>query len=534
MKAFAPVVWPSVILMPAELRRNEGLGSWLHRRKYKSAGQTAIVFDDYRMTYDELDQRVDALANALAIEGVGAGDHVAFLGENHPAFLETLFAAAQLGAVTVALNARLAAAEIAYMLGDSATTTLIYLDVLSTTVEEALRVQPIERVIQVQTAGQARLSGTPRRLNFEDLIVSSRPNYIETTVTLDDPALILYTSGTTGRPKGAVLTHGNLTWNTFNVLVDYDYVSDDVSLMISPMYHVAALSMGVLPTLLKGGAIVLESKFDAGQVLRLIEMHGVTTLNGVPTTFQLLCDHEDWLSTDIGTLRKLTCGGSPIAGRVSEEFEKRGLAFSAGYGMTETSPGITSVSAAQSKVSPGSTGVPHFFVDMRIEGALNGAAGGIGEIQVVGRNVFDGYWNNPDETAQSFTEDGWFKTGDLGFIDDKHFLHLSGRSKDMIISGAENIYPAEIEAIIIELPQVAAAAVVGFEDDRWGEVPWAFISLKPGHVLTDIDVLNHLSSRLGRYKLPKRVLILDALPATATGKVRKAELKAIYSVVKSP
>jgi len=515
--------------MRAEHARNEGLGSWLHRRKYKSAGQTAIVFDDRLTTYDELDRRVDALANALAADGVCAGDHVAFVGENHPAFLEMLFAVAQLGAVTVALNARLAAAEIAYMLGDSASTTLVYIDVLAPIVDEILRLQPIDRVIRVRTAEHPEAAGDgSEHRDFDTVVASGEPEYIETTVTLEHPALILYTSGTTGRPKGAVLTHGNLTWNTFNVLVDYDYVSDDVSLMISPMYHVAALSMGVLPTLLKGGAIVLEPKFDAGRALRIIEEYGVTTLNGVPTTFQLLCDHENWHSTDISTLRKLTCGGSPIAARVSDEFEKCGLAFSAGYGMTETSPGITSVSAAQSKASPGSTGLPHFFVDMRVEGAADDAAGRIGEIQVVGRNVFDSYWNNPDETARSFTEDGWFMTGDLGYFDEKHFVHLSGRSKDMIISGAENIYPAEIESVIVELPQVAVAAVVGFADDRWGEVPWAFLTLKPGHSLTEVDVLEHLSTRLGRYKLPKRVLILDALPMTATGKVRKAEIKAAY------
>lgn len=513
--------------MRAEIARNEGLGSWLHRRKYKSAGHTAIVFNDQLTSYDELDRRVDSLASALAADGVRAGDHVAFVGENHPAFLETLFAVAELGAVTVALNARLAATEVAYMLADSASSTLVYLDVLDPLIDEALRLYPVDRVIRVHTAEQPDLgTGRPAQHNFDALMASGKPTYIETTVTLDDPALILYTSGTTGRPKGAVLTHGNLTWNTFNVLIDYDYVSDDVSLMISPMYHVAALSMGVLPTLIKGGAIVLEPKFDAGRALRLIENYGVTTLNGVPTTFQLLCDHDDWLSADLSTMRKLTCGGSPIAARVSDEFEKRGLAFSAGYGMTETSPGITSVSGAQSKVSPGSTGLPHFFVDMRVDSA---GPGGVGEIQVLGRNVFAGYWNNSDETAQSFTDDGWFKTGDLGYVDDKHFVHLSGRSKDLIISGAENIYPAEIEAIIVELPQVAAAAVVGFADDRWGEVPWAFITIKPGHSLTDTEVLTHLSSRLGRYKLPKRVFILDTLPVTATGKVRKAEIRAAYS-----
>ncbi|MEA9986918.1 long-chain fatty acid--CoA ligase [Subtercola sp. RTI3] len=520
--------------MRAELARSEGLGSWLHRRRHKSAGQTAIVFNDRLITYDELDRRVDALANALANNGVRAGDHVAFAGENHPAFLETLFAVSQLGAVTVALNARLAAAEIAYMLGDSASTTLIYLDVLEPMVGEALRLQPLDRVIRVRTAEHPEVAeDRAEDRDFDEVVESGRPQYVEIAVTLDDPALILYTSGTTGRPKGAVLTHGNLTWNTFNVLVDYDYVSDDVSLMISPMYHVAALSMGVLPTLLKGGAIVLEPKFDAGRALRLIEKYGVTTLNGVPTTFQLLCDHESWHASDVSTLRKLTCGGSPIAARVSDEFEKRGLAFSAGYGMTETSPGITSVSAAQSKVSPGSTGLPHFFVDMRVDGAEQDDAGVIGEIQVRGRNVFAGYWNNPDETARSFTHDGWFKSGDLGYLDEKHFVHLSGRSKDMIISGSENIYPAEIEAIIVELQQVAAAAVIGFADDRWGEVPWAFITVKPGHSLTDVEVVTHLSSRLGRYKLPKRVLILDTMPMTATGKVRKAEIKAAYSGAES-
>jgi fatty-acyl-CoA synthase len=339
--------------------------------------------------------------------------------------------------------------------------------------------------------------------------------------------MILYTSGTTGQPKGALLTHGNITWNCFNVIVDFDFSSTDIALMISPMFHVAALDMGVLPTLLKGGTVVLESKFDPRRTLELIERHRATALSGVPTTFQLLCEHPDWPTADVSSLNKLTCGGSAVPMRVLEAYEARGLRFSNGYGMTETAPGATTLPADRSREKAGSSGLPHFFTDIRISDLLGGVAGigEVGEIQIKGPNVIPGYWNRPQAAEDSYAEDGWFRSGDMGYKDEEGFLFISDRIKDMIISGGENVYPAEVEQAILELDEVSSVAVIGMPDDKWGEVPRAVVVLREDQHLSEDQLREHLDGRLARYKIPKSVVFVDDLPRTASGKIRKAELR---------
>jgi fatty-acyl-CoA synthase len=327
-----------------------------------------------------------------------------------------------------------------------------------------------------------------------------------------------------------VLTHGNLTWVALNCLVDYDVVSTDVALMISPLFHAASLGMGALPIMLKGATIVLERGFEPGRALELIERHGVSMLSGVPTTYQLLADHPSWATTDLSTLKKLTCGGSAVPTRILNAYEDRGLHFAQGYGMTETSPGATSLSPEMTREKQGSVGLPHFFTDIRIadeHGAMV-TRGTVGEIEVSGPNVFAGYHNLPEDTGNAFTADGWFRSGDLGFLDPDGYLYISDRLKDMIISGGENIYPAEIENLLNEIPGVTGAAVIGVPDERWGEVPWAIVTAAPPASVTTESVRAHLDGRIARYKIPQKVVMIDELPRTASGKLRKADLRARF------
>ncbi|MCU1631044.1 MAG: p-hydroxycinnamoyl-CoA synthetase [Pseudonocardia sp.] len=509
---------------------NQGIGTWIHRRRVKSAGRVALVHGGVGIAYEQLAERIDRLANGLAQRGIGEGDRVAYLGENHPSFLETLFAAGLLGAVFVPLNTRLAPPEIRHALSDSGARILVHGPELT----------------DAATVGSAGTSVTHRLVTSDDdpptgdvggpvvvvesldaVVAASAADHRDVPVGLTDPAMILYTSGTTGRPKGALLTHGNVTWNCMNVLVDYDVTGDTVALMISPMFHVASLTMGVLPTLLKGGTVVLEARFDPAQVLKLIEQHRVTSMSGVPTTYQMLSEHPAWASTDLGSLRTLTCGGSAVPLRVIDAYEERGLAFTGGYGMTETAPGATSLQPRYSRAKAGSAGLPHFFTDVRIVDA-NGEiapAGRAGEIQIQGPNVIPGYWQRPDATAESFADGTWFRSGDIGHVDDDGFLHISDRLKDMIIAGGENVYPAEIEQIIMELDAVSGVAVVGVPDRRWGEVPHAFIQLKDGRTLAEGAIQQHLDGRLARYKIPRTVVVVDELPRTPTGKIRKQDLR---------
>ncbi|MBT2534100.1 long-chain fatty acid--CoA ligase [Arthrobacter sp. ISL-48] len=519
---------------------NFGIGSWLQRRRPKSGNKAALISGERELSYEELADRSIRLANGLRDRGVAKGGRVAYLGENHPSFLETLFACGLLGAIFVPLNTRLAPPEIQFQLQDCGAVALVHSRSLEDLAARGAASTPVAWRIVVEdstqgTAGTAGLreaetapeQGATAVEDFEAVLAAGSDRFLDEDVALDDGAMILYTSGTTGRPKGALLTHGNIVWNCLNVIVDFDFASTDVALMISPMFHVASLDMGVLPTLLKGGTVVLEPKFDAQRTLELIEKHHATTISGVPTTYQMLCEHPAWEGTDLSSLNKLTCGGSAVPLRVLEAYERRGLRFSNGYGMTETAPGATTLPAARSGEKAGSSGLPHFFTDVRIadfDGAP-AAPGAVGEIQIKGPNVIPQYWNRPDASAGSYTEDGWFKSGDMGYKDGDGFVFISDRLKDMIISGGENIYPAEVEQAISELEAVGSVAVIGIPDDKWGEVPRAVILLRDGARLTEDQVQEHLNGKLARYKIPKSVVFVSDMPRTASGKIRKAELR---------
>jgi fatty-acyl-CoA synthase len=498
--------------------RNLGIGTWIHRRRVKSAESIAISDGSRRLRYDMLAERVDRLTNALRARGVAGGDRVAYIGPNTAEFLETLFACGQLGAVFVPLNTRLAPDEIAYAVADSGATMLFHTSEFT----DRVATTRLPRVV----------SGGPpddTAIRYEDMLTEAPADHPDLPVALDDPALILYTSGTTGRPKGAVLSHGNLTWNAINVLVDYDVTSTEVALMVSPLFHVASLGMGALPTFLKGGTLVLQPTFEPAAVLAAIAEHRVTALSGVPTTFQMLVEHPDWSRTDLSSVTKLTCGGSPVPARVADAYELRGLSFSSGYGLTETSPGATSLSPRHSRERSATSGLPHFFTDVRVAGpdGRELPPGEIGEILISGPNVIAGYWNRPDATAQAIT-DGWLHSGDLGFRDADGFLTIADRIKDMFISGGENVYPAEVERVILEMPEVAGVAVIGVPDDTWGEVGRAVVVPAADRSVTHDLIARHLDGRVARYKIPRSTVIVASLPRTATGKISKREIRDLY------
>ena len=502
---------------------HEGIGFWLAKRRLKDPDKTAVVFGDDELSYRRLADAADHVAAVLWHRGIRRGDAVAYIGENSPQFLQVMFGAAQLGAVFVPLNTRLAAPEMQHILVDSGARAVV-LD--PEFLERAMPGIEAGRIAHVIVTGE----GLPGHPGLARLVAEASGGHTVADVGLDDPAAIIYTSGTTGRPKGAVLSHGNLTWVAVNCIVDYDVVSTDVSLMISPLFHVASLGMGALPVILKGATLVLEKGFEPGRALAQIQRHGITMLSGVPTTYQMLADHPDWAATDISTLRKLTCGGSAVPTRILNAYEERGLSFSQGYGMTETSPGATSLAPSKTREKQGSVGLPHFFTEVRITDEHGDVVprGTVGEIEISGPNVFLGYHGQPEATAAAFTDDRWFRSGDLGYLDADGYLYIADRLKDMIISGGENIYPAEVENLISDIEGISGVAVVGVPDERWGEVPWAVVTLKEGAEVDTEIVRSHLDGVLARYKLPKNVVVVEELPRTASGKVRKADLRARF------
>jgi fatty-acyl-CoA synthase len=481
--------------------RNHGIGSWTARRARSTPHRPAVVHDGVEMTYARLHDRTTRLAHHLRDLGVRPGDRVAFLGPNHPSFVETLFAAGQLGAIFVPLNTRLAEPELRHCLTDSGASVLVHAP------ESAVTCDVPRRVVVGTGLDQALAAGP------------SAP--IDVRVTHADPAMIMYTSGTTGRAKGAVLTHGNLVWNCLNTLVDGEFAAGDVTLLSAPLFHTAALNMTCLPTVLKGGTLVLEESFSPARTLDLVERLRVTVMFGVPAMFQRLAAESRFAEADLSSVRMMLCGGAPVPEALIRTYRRRGLDFIQGYGMTEASPGVCLLDAEHSLDKSGSAGLPHFFTDVRVVDPT-GHDSSRGELLVEGPNVMSGYWNLPEETAAAL-DDGWFRSGDIVRTDDDGYVTVVDRAKDMIISGGENIYPAEIENLLYEHPAVADCAVIGVPDERWGEVPRAVVVLRSDADAEDI--LGSLEGRLARYKIPKSLVRTDALPRTGAGKLIKPRIR---------
>jgi fatty-acyl-CoA synthase len=471
-------------------------------------------------TYAALTSRVARLAHVLDGLGIRSGSRVAYLGANHPAFLESLFATATLGAIFVPLNARLSATEVDFMLRDSGAELLLSGGTSAPTVEQ-LVVATRPRLIAVD-------ADVPGALDYETLIASGSDDPIDATVGLDEPCLIMYTSGTTGRPKGAILSHGNITWNCVNVLVDLDIRSDEVTLVTAPMFHTAALNMTCLPTLLKGGHLVIEPRFDADAVLETIARMRVTLLFGVPTMFTALTRSSKWATADLSSVRLLLCGGAPVPKSLITTYLERGLSFVQGYGMTETAPGALIVDPHLSAETVGAAGVAHFFTDVQLvrDDGSPAAPGETGEVVIAGPNVMRGYWGLPDATDQAFLNGGWFRSGDVAIADGTGVITIVDRVKDVYISGGENVYPAEVEKALCDHAAVVEAAVIGVADATWGEVGMAYVVLTTDGSVTEEELRSHLRTRLAGYKVPRSWVFLDSLPHTASGKVRKSQLRA--------
>ncbi|MEU6539685.1 long-chain fatty acid--CoA ligase [Streptomyces sp. NPDC047000] len=505
--------------------RNQGLGSWPARRARRTPEHTAWVHQGRRTGYRELHRRVQLLAAALRGRGVRRGDRVAYLGENHPAFLETLFAAGLLGAVFVPLNTRSSADEIGYVLADSGSTVLVRTarhDESVTALHDRL---PVRLPVTLGSPGAGEVG-------YEELLGGNgaeRDEDLDEPVGHDDACLIMYTSGTTGRPKGVVLTHGNLVWNCLDVVVDLDITSATVALVHAPLFHAAALGMICLPTLLKGGTVLLAD-FDPGRALELIPEHRVDFVFGVPTMYEAMSRHPGWARADLSSLRIALCGGARASDRTVRTCLDRGLPFAQGYGLTETSPAATVVPPSYTARRPASVGPANFFSDARLvrPDGTDAAVGEPGEILLKGPHVMRGYWGRPDAT-DAVLRDGWLATGDIAVQDEDGFLRVIDRIKDMYVSGGENVYPAEVERVLAEHPGVLRCAVLGVPDDTWGEAGLALVEPAAGGSVTGEELRAHVRGRLAAYKTPATIRLVPGLPLNGAGKVDRARLRARWA-----
>ena len=500
------------------MARDRGLGYWLTRRTSLTPKRRALVFEDETWTYADLNHRVNALAHALRDLGVRHGDRVAYLDLNHPAFFLTLFAAAKLGAIHVPLNFRLTAPELSFIIRDAGVHTLVYDEAFAAAVD-AIRDEVRCRELICTAAG-------PGVRCLDELVRDRSGDDPDHQVSPDDVALIMYTSGTTGRPKGAMLTHGNLLWNNVNASLAFDPSVDDVTLVCAPLFHIGGLNVTTLMAFMKGATVVLMRSFDPGRALELIARHRVTTMFGVPAIFLFMSQHPDFAAADMSSIRYLLCGGAPVPEALIRLYGARGICFAQGYGLTETAPFVTLVPIDRAFDKVGSAGIPPLFTDVRLvdERGDDVPTGERGEVVVRGPNVMKGYWNRPDATAETIV-DGWLHTGDVAVRDAEGYYYIVDRKKDMIITGGENVYPAEVENCLYQHPDIAEVAVIGMPDDRWGESVLAVVVRRPGATVEEQDIVDFTQGRLARYKQPRRVVFSDVLPRNPAGKVLKFELR---------
>ena len=497
------------------------LGHWFSARAARTPKRRALTFEGETWSYQEMLHRIDCLASNLRHGGVCHGDRVGFLGLNQPAFFETMFAASRLGAIFVPLNFRLTGPELTFIIGDAGIHTLVA-DNAHMGVIDSIRADiPVHRTL-----------GVDRANGWEPLYAGTEPLAQGEPVDADEVALIMYTSGTTGLPKGAMLTHANLWWNNTNALHQMDVVEDDVTLVVAPLFHIGGLNVTTLVTWQKGGEVVLHRTFDPATCLNDIAKYGVTTMFGVPAMFLFMSQLPGFNDADLTSMRTLVCGGAPVPEPLIKLYNGRGIPINQGYGLTETAPMVSFLGPEHSLEKVGSAGKAPLFSEIRIvdEQNLPIALPQVnGEVCTRGPNVMKGYWQRPDATAAAIDAEGWFHTGDVGYIDEDGFLYIADRVKDMVITGGENVYPAEVESVLHEHPDIADVAVIGLPDERWGEVVVAVIVAQDGSAITLEGVRSFATDRLARYKLPTHVEMVDELPRNPAGKVLKFELRARFS-----
>ncbi len=500
------------------------LADWVDVNAARQPHKTALLHAAGRLSFAALARAVDEGARALAVAGVKAGDRVAWLGLNSAALLATLFACARNGSILMPLNWRLAPAEHQAMLADSAPALLVA-DESFAAISEAQRVAPAgTRCIAI---GSAPPGWTP----WSSFVDSGRSGALPGgPVDPLAPVLLCWTSGSTGQPKGVLLSQDALAANADASVDMHGLTADDRVLTTLPLFHVGGLNIQTLPALRAGCTVSLHARFDPGSAFDAIERERITLTVLVPAQLDAMLAHPRWASADLSSLRMISTGSTLVPARLIRAVHARGVPLVQVWGATETAPIAACLHADEALRKAGSSGRVAAGCALRIVDARGAdvPVGTPGEILVRGRNVMHGYWADPAASARALAG-GWFHSGDMGHLDDEGFLSIDGRLKDMIISGGENVSPAEVEAVLLDNADIAEAAVVGRPDARWGEAVVAVVVPRPGAQLSREQVLAPFEHRLARFKHPKDVLVVDALPRTALGKVRKEDVRRLVA-----
>lgn len=508
------------------------IGDYLGRRELYSPDKLAIIdvgkVPELRLTYRQMNERANRFANWLQrVVGIQKGERVAILARDGVEHLDCFFACGKLGAMHTALNWRLHARELAGLVEKTKPKVLVYSDDFRDSVRQ-IKAATHETPSSINHYLNIEGPGIEGSLPFESTLQES-PSTPVTCESLkeEDTACLLFTGGTTGLPKGAMISHRMICWNSFNTVI-HDLSRDDIYLCVFPLFHAGGLFAYVSSQIIFGNTTVLTRQFDPVQVLDVIERERVTVFAGVPTMYQAMTQAANWATADLSSLRFCTSGGAPLPVPLIEKYTtEKGVRFKQGFGMTEFGPGLFALAPEDAIRKAGSIGRPNFFVDVRVVDDDNRPLGPnqLGELVLKGPVNCSGYFDDPEESAKAVDDNGWFHTGDLVRYDDEWYFFVADRKKDMFISGGENVYPAEIESVMYKHPAVHMCAVIGVPDARWGEVGKACVVLKPDATVTEEELIALMKDNLAGYKVPKSVEFMESLPISGMGKILKSELR---------
>jgi fatty-acyl-CoA synthase len=499
------------------------IGDWIKKWGLISPPKTAIIFEGVKWSYRALNERANRLGNLLVDLGIQKGDRVAVLLYNCPQYIETYTALAKVGAIIVPLNFRLAQFELASILNDSGSETLLF----GKDFEEEVRAMRPDIPVKDNNYICVGEKTPPWSIDYEKALMDFPGNEPEVKggVNPGDSQMIMYTSGTTGISKGALLSHRKSFFNALNANVYYGLTSEDIMLVTRALFNSGGSLVECFPMLYKGGAVILQRRFNPKAVLEAIGKYRVTVLEAAATMYRMILDECDISQYDLTSLKVCYTGGERIPLSLLREYQKKNITIGQIFGLTETST-VTWLGKEDAVRKMGSVGRPVLHGEMRIvdEKGKDIRAGAVGEIIVRGSIIMDGYWNKPRLTEETIRK-GWLYTGDLATIDEEGFVYIKDRKKDMFISGGMNVYPAEIEKIYLGHPKVNDVAVIGVPDQKWGEVGKAFIVLKEGQAMTAQEAIDFCREKIAKYKIPKSIQFVEKLPKTAGGKIRKYLLK---------
>jgi acyl-CoA synthetase (AMP-forming)/AMP-acid ligase II len=494
----------------------------LEHHALRAPDRALAVYDGETTTYRGALDRAAAVAAGLRARGIGTGDVVGLLAYNSADFLITIFAANHLGAIVMPLNWRLAAPELEYILEHAQAQALVADEELVTLATDATKALPaVDRIVLAEQAPD----GWTR---FDDLVTSGAEPAERQQVAADDIQRLMYTSGTTGRPKGVMITYANLAWKNYAHITEFGFTAADIGLACGPLYHVGALDLVTTSIIAAGGTTYIHKTFDATRVVDEIESSRVTVVWLAPAMVRAILDLPGVDGRDLSSVRVLIGGGEkmplPLIDRIQKVFPSAW--FADAYGLTETVSGDTFLDAGSIRSKRGSVGRACLYLELDVwdDAGQPMPTGEAGEIVLRGPKVFKGYWRDPEATGRAFAG-GWFHTGDIGVRDEDGYVFIVDRLKDMILSGGENIAGSEVERVLYEHPAVLEAAVIGRPDEKWGEVPVAFIARRPGMTVTADELVEHCRGSLAKFKVPKAVTFIDALPRNPSGKVLKRELR---------